>query len=156
MTSREEIISKLLSQEEWFELFDESAVELFNILIKNKNIMDNLLKYYTFINDDKNSINTKIINWQINMFENSIKELVDGLLSFEGSCTVIGFDDKLRLKIKVENFKIYEVWAIDMYNDTEIAFVKQDKYVKRMEKEIFRSSPGVYNSRYKYIFRGNV
>ena len=131
MTPREEIISELMSQEEWFELVDDAAVEIFNALVENKDIMNNLLTYYTFVDNGKKKINTKIISWEINEFEtDAVTELVDGSLDFRGSCNIVGFDDRLMLVIKVKDFRIYEVWSIDMDDNTEIAFVEQGKYVR--------------------------
>lgn len=157
MTSREEIISELLSQEEYFELNDEAAEEIFDILVENKTVMDKLLIYYTFIDLDKKKINTKILNWKIYNFESDVEtELSNGILEFNGACDVVGFDNSLKLKIKTENFNICEVWAVDMDDDTEIAFVEQGQYIRKMERETFQSGPQTYGNRYKYIPRGKV
>ena len=157
MTPREEIISKILSEEEWFELNDEAAVEIFNALVENKHVVDNLKNNYMFIDNGDKKINTKIINWNINEFEtDAISELTDGSLDFRGSCDVVGFDNPLMFVIKVRDFIIYEVWAVDMDDNTEIAFIEQGKYVRRMERETFQSGPQTYGNKYKFIFGGNV
>ncbi len=157
MTPREEVISKILSEEEWFELNDEAAVEVFDVLVKNKHIVDNLKNNYLFIDNGNKKINTKIINWNINEFEtDSIEEMVDGSLDFRGSCYAVGFDNPLMFVIKVRDFLIYEAWAVDMDDNTEIAFIEQGKYVRRMERETYQSGPQTYSNRYKFIFRGNV
>jgi len=156
MTLQEKIISEILSAEEYIELQDEIAIGIFNILFGNKNIIDNLKNNYIFISTNDKKINTKIINWNIDEFETDISDAIDNSLNFRGSCNAIGFDDPLMLVINVRDFNIYEIIAVDMNDNTEVVFIEQGKYVKKMERETFQSGPRTYGNRYKYTYRGNV
>jgi len=157
MDKEQQIILEIFSLKEYIEFSDELiVVKIFNALIENKNVFNNLKNNYIFINTGDKKFNTKIINWDIYALDADSEEFVNGVMNFRGSCNLLNFDDALMLSIKIENFKISEIWAVDMDDNTEVAFIEQSKYVKRMERETYKSGPQTYSNRYKFIFRGNI
>jgi len=156
MSIREEIILKIFSLKEYIEFSDELAIEIFNTLIENKNVFNKLKNNYVFIDTGDKKFNTKIINCDIYELNADSEEFVNGVMTFRGSCNLLNFDDALMFSIKIENFKISEIWAVDMDDNTEVAFIERSKYVKRMERETYKSGPTTYSNRYKFVFGDNI